>query len=167
MPRRTRKPLLSTLIIVGEGPVEKAFLSYLKELYSQNTGQKVKVDAADGGSPENIVRTTIGKTKHADYDRKFILMDSDIEVSAKVHAMARKAGIEIIQSEPHCLEGMLLNLLGQKVPATSQKCKDLLHPMLSGPATSKDSYKSLITKQLLDASSIPQINELIRIMKKE
>ena len=162
-----RKPLLSTLIIVGEGPVEKAFLSYLKELYAQNSGQKVKIDAADGGSPENIVKKTIGKTKHADYDRKFILMDSDIEISDKIRATARKANIEIIQSEPLCLEGMLLDLLGLKVPSTNQKCKDLLHPKLSGAATAKDSYKSLITKEILQSSSIEQIQDLIKIMKKE
>lgn len=163
---KKRKLLLSTLIIVGEGPVEKAFLSYLKELYAQNSGQKVKIDAADGGSPENIVKTTIGKTKHADYDRKFILMDSDIEINEKIHSTARKANIVIIQSEPYCLEGMLLKLLGLKTPLTSQRCKNIFHPMLNGPATGKDSYKSLITQELLDNTPIEQIQQLIKIMKK-
>ena len=46
MARKIKKALLSTVIIVGEGVHEKAFLSYLKELYSFNTGQKVKIDLA-------------------------------------------------------------------------------------------------------------------------
>lgn len=36
MARRTRRTLLSTLVILGEGACEKAFLSYLKDLYAKN-----------------------------------------------------------------------------------------------------------------------------------
>ena len=63
MAKKARRTLLSTLIIVGEGIHEKTFLSYLKSLYSANTNQKVKVDSADGGSPEDIVRTAVKKSK--------------------------------------------------------------------------------------------------------
>ena len=83
MAKKTRRTLLSTLIIVGEGIHEKAFLSYLKSLYSSNTNQKIKVDSADGGSPEDIVRTAVNKSKGIAYDRKFILMDSDIAIDEK------------------------------------------------------------------------------------
>jgi hypothetical protein len=104
MSRRIKKTLLSTLIIVGEGACEKAFLSHLKGLYSHNTEQKIKLESADGGSPEDIVRTAIKKTKHIDYDRKYILIDS------KTIAMAKKAKIIIILSKPLCLEGMILEV---------------------------------------------------------
>jgi len=165
MAKRIRKTLLSTLIIVGEGIHDKAFLSHLKSIYSSNTNQKVKVDSADGGSPEDIVRTTIKKSKGISYDRKFILMDSDIDVNKKTRKLAEENKITIILSEPLCLEGMLLNLLGVVVPDSSKKCKALLHPKLNGKPTDKKSYGKLITKELLESSKIEQIVLLLNILQ--
>ena len=165
MAKKTRRTLLSTLIIVGEGIQEKAFLSYLKGLYAVNTNQKVKVDSADGGSPEDIVRTAVKKSKGIAYDRKFILMDSDITIDEKTKKLAQKNNITLILSEPLCLEGMLLHLLGLKVPESSKKCKSLLHPKLDGKPTEKQSYEKLITKELLESSEIEQIVLLLKILQ--
>jgi len=165
MARRIKKTLLSTLIIVGEGACEKAFLSHLKVLYSHNTKQKIKLESADGGSPEDIVRTAVKKTKHIDYDRKFILMDSDIPIDAKTIAMVKKAKITIILSEPLCLEGMLLDMLGENVPDTSTKCKSKFHPKLDGNPAYKDSYKKLITSELLESTDIEQVKLLVSIIE--
>jgi len=50
--KRNRKVKLSSLIVVGEGPHDKAFINHMKDLYDNRTsGQKVKVESADGGSP--------------------------------------------------------------------------------------------------------------------
>ena len=165
MARRTKRTLLSTLVILGEGACEKAFLSYLKDLYAKNTGQKITLQSADGGSPEDIVKTAIKKSRDIAYDRKFILMDSDIAINDTTIALAKEASINIILSEPLCLEGMLLKLLGQKTPNSSQKCKSLLHPQLDGKATDKNSYKKLITVEILEQSSIEQIILPLNIIK--
>lgn len=165
MARKIKRTLLSTLVILGEGACEKAFLSYLKDLYAKNTGQKITLQSADGGSPEDIVKTAIKKSRDIAYDRKFILIDSDIEMTDRTIALARASNITIILSEPLCLEGMLLKLLGQKIPNSSQKCKSLLHPQLDGKATEKNSYKQLITVEILEQSSIEQIILLLNIIK--
>lgn len=165
MAKKQRRSLLSTLIIVGEGAHEKAFLSHLKSLYAANTGQKVKIDSADGGSPQDIVRTAVKKSRHIDYDRKFILMDSDIAVDDATIRMAKDNNITIILSEPLCLEGMLLDFLGLSVPATSKKCKSLLHPKLDGNPAEKSSYTSLINKGLLENSDKKQIILLLNILQ--
>lgn len=164
MAKRTRRTLLSTLIIVGEGIHEKAFLSHLKSLYSANTNQKVKVDSADGGSPEDIVRTAVKKSKGIAYDRKFILIDSDIEINDKTKKLAKDNNITLILSEPLCLEGMLLRLLNISVPDSSKKCKVLLHPKLDGKPTDRKSYENLITKEILENSKIEQIALIIKIL---
>ena len=164
MAKKSRRTLLSTLIIVGEGIHEKAFLSYLKSLYSANTNQKVKVDSADGGSPEDIVRTAVKKSKGIAYDRKFILMDSDITIDAKTRKLAKDNNITLILSEPLCLEGMLLKLLKINTPDSSKKCKALLHPKLDGKPTDKKSYEKLITKKLLESSDMEQITMLVKIL---
>ena len=165
MARKPKKSLLSTLIIVGEGAHEKAFLSHLKTLYSANTDQKVKIDSADGGSPQDIVRTALKKSRHIDYDRKFILMDSDIEVDDATIKMAEDNKITIILSEPLCLEGMLLDSLGFSVPDTAKKCKSLLHPKLDGNPADKSSYIRLINKDLLENSNKDQIILLLKILQ--
>jgi hypothetical protein len=165
MAKKQRRSRLSTLIIVSEGAHEKAFLSHLKSMYSANTGQKVKIDSADGGSPQDIVRTAIKKSKHIGYDRKFILMDSDIAIDDATKKLAKDNNIKIILSEPLCLEGMLLNLLGITVPDTSKKCKAILHPKLDGNAADKSSYIRLIDKKLLEASKIEQIVLLLQILE--
>ena len=165
MARKPKRSLLSTLIIVGEGAHEKAFLSHLKALYSANTDQKVKIDSADGGSPQDIVRTAVKKSRHIDYDRKFILMDSDIVVDDAAKKLAKDNNITIILSEPLCLEGMLLKLLGINAPDTSKKCKALLHPKLDGNPADKNSYVRLINKGLLEVSEIEQIVLLLKILE--
>jgi len=165
MARKPKRSLLSTLIIVGEGAHEKAFLSHLKALYSANTDQKVKIDSADGGSPQDIVRTAVKKSRHIDYDRKFILMDSDIVVDDAAKKLAKDNNITIILSEPLCLEGMLLKLLGINAPDTSKKCKALLHPKLDGNPADKNSYVRLINRGLLEVSEIEQIVLLLKILE--
>jgi len=165
MVRKLKRSLLSTLIIVGEGAHEKAFLSHLKALYSANTDQKVKIDSADGGSPQDIVRTAVKKSRHIDYDRKFILMDSDIVVDDATKKLAKDNNITIILSEPLCLEGMLLNLLGINAPDTSKKCKALLHPKLDGNPADKNSYIRIINKELLENTQLEQIILLLKIIR--
>ena len=165
MARNTRKSLLSTLIIIGEGAHEKAFLSHLKNLYASNTNQKVKIDSADGGSPQDIVRTAVKKSKHIAYDRKFILMDSDIPIDAATIKMANNNNITIILSEPLCLEGMLLDFLGLHVPNTSKKCKSILHPKLDGNPADRSSYARLIDKESLENSDKEQIVLLLKILQ--
>jgi len=55
MNRRQRKGTArrvqqSTLLVVGEGPHDKAFIEHMKSLYdSRDNGQKVTVKPGDGG----------------------------------------------------------------------------------------------------------------------
>jgi hypothetical protein len=152
-----RKVKLSSLIVVGEGPHDKAFINHLKDLYDhRNSGQKVKVESADGGSPRDILKSAL-KNKHADYDKKYVLMDSDVAVSQQDRDFARKNKIEIIQSTPWCLEGMLLDALGDRVPNGNEACKRKLHPMLAGAPTEKASYGNLFTKDFVDNSEKEQL----------
>lgn len=167
MARKIKKVVVSTLIIVGEGACEKAFLSHLKQLFSNNTNQKVKVDSADGGSPYDIVNTTVKKTKHIAYDKKYILMDSDIVIDEKTKKLAKDNNIHIIESIPLCLEGMLLDVLGQRIPSTPIQCKNILHPQLSGSPTDKDSYGALFTMNVLENSDVVSIKEIVAVMKNQ
>ena len=164
MAKKDRRVKLSSLIVVGEGPHDKAFICHLKDLYdNRNTGQKVKVESADGGSPKDILESVL-KNRHADYDKKYVLMDSDITLSQQDRDFARKHRIEIIQSTPWCLEGMLLDALGERVPNGNDACKCKLHPMLAGAPTDKNSYKILFPKEEVDASEKEQLVTLRELL---
>lgn len=66
------------------------------------------------GSPLAIVKSAL-KNKHADYDKRYVLMDSDIEIPQQCLAYAKKNKVTIILSTPVCLEGMLLEVLELRV----------------------------------------------------
>ena len=150
--------------MMDQGPHDKAFINYLKDLYdNRNTGQKVKVESADGGSPRDIIKSAL-KSKHADYDKKYVLMDSDVAVSQQERDFARKHRVEIIQSTPWCLEGMLLDALGERVPDGNDACKRRFHPMLTGAPTDKNSYKNLFPKEVVDGSNKVQLVTLRELL---
>ena len=160
-----RKVQLATLLVVGEGAHDKAFLNHLRDLFDgRETGQKVKVQSSDGGSPRDIIKAAI-KSRHAAYDRRVVFMDSDIPLSDKDTKYAQMHKIELILSEPLCLEGMLLEILSESIPNDCRACKRTLHPKLSGVPTKKESYAILFTKTLLGSCNKNQIKRLIEILK--
>jgi hypothetical protein len=164
MTKKNRRVKLSSLIVVGEGPHDKAFINHMKDIYDHRTSeQKVKVESADGGSPKDILRAVV-KNMHAEYDRKSVLMDSDIAISQQNRDFARKHQIEIIQSAPWCLEGMLLDAINKGVPDGNEACKRKLHPLLSGPPTKKASYKELFSKNIIDDSIKEQLIRLRKLL---
>lgn len=158
----------TTLIVVGEGAHDKAFLDHMKSIYdSRNSGQKIKIDSADGGSPHDVIKTIIKKTNHTDYDRKYILMDSDVAIPQQDLSNAKKNNIVILLSEPLCLEGMLLDILGQTTPPTAESCKRSLHPQLAGQPVYAESYVSLFPKLVLDSAKKQTIIDLRQVLSNQ
>jgi len=63
MRRKIKKVRQTTLLIVGEGAHDKAFLDHLKSLYDgRESGQRVKIESGDGGSPHDLIKNTIKKS---------------------------------------------------------------------------------------------------------
>lgn len=165
MKRRTRKIRQTTLLIVAEGAHDKAFLDHLKSLYDvRESGQRVKIESGDGGSPHDLIKSTIKKISHVDYDKVFIFMDSDVEIKASDRAVAARKDITLILSEPNCLEGYLLRLLGERVPDDSEECKSQLHRLLSGAPTESNSYSKLFHKEFIDNSNDSVLIKLREIL---
>ncbi len=165
MAKRQRKVKQTTLIVVGEGQHDKAFLNHMKGIYdSRETGQKVTIDFSSGGSPHDIIKSSVKKVAHISYDKKYILMDDDVTIRQQDRDLAKKQKIQILLSQPICLEGMLLDILQQTIPTTADKCKASLHPQLSGNPTDKESYSPLFDKPVLDTTdkaTIVQLRDLL------
>lgn len=161
------KKELKTILIMGEGEHEEDFLKHMKLIYDQRlSGKKVKIEYNGGGSPHDIVKYTVKQTQHREFDIVYILMDSDVEIGVKDLKVAKDKKFIILQSEPLCLEGMLLEVLKQTALPTSQACKDKLYPQLSGSPTVADSYSPLFDKPVLDKTSKATIVTLREILAK-
>ena len=148
--KKTRKVNLATLLVVGEGIHDRAFINHMKDCYDgRQTGQQIKVESSDGGSPRDILNSA-RKSKEIDYERRFVLMDDDVPITQQDYAYAKKHNIEIILSQPVCLEGMLLDILEIKPGSNGDACKAKLRPFLGGNPTLKSSYQKSFGKDILD-----------------
>ncbi|QTF06613.1 RloB domain-containing protein [Brenneria izadpanahii] len=158
-----RRSIRKTLLLVGEGYAEKAFLSHMKSLFSNGTF-KVSIVTAGGKGPEHVITHAISCKKCDGYDFVVVLLDTDLHWPPKYIQNALNAGINLIGSEP-CLEGLLLDILGQGKVNSNKGCKELLHPLLSGPCTERDSYAELFTLEVLNESRIKKIKFIIEVLQ--
>ncbi|WP_220269759.1 hypothetical protein [Marinobacter nauticus] len=98
------------------------------------------------------------------FDQRFFVLDSDIPISQQDHDKAKKHGYHIILWSPICLEGALLDVLGEKIgsdePAASLKKR--LHPLLDGHHTDSNAYQSRFPRAVLEKAT----NESVVAVKK-
>ncbi|WP_312586015.1 hypothetical protein [Atlantibacter sp.] len=142
----------NTRIIVGEGMSEYMFLLRLKSLfYSRGNNYIVTVEQAGGGDPKSVLRFL--EHYQGNFDKKFILIDSDRPVSVAVIKSAKRLGVQIIQSTPHCLEGMLLRTLNIKRGIIdTAAAKSFFYPNVCAGEALTDSWcEKNITKEMIQA----------------
>ena len=109
-----------SVLAVGEGDAEVAFLQHLKQCYiSRGCGSSLTVKQAFGKGARNVVLHAIRYSDGQDYDRCIALFDTDVDYTEEVRQMARRAKIVTIPSEP-CLEGFLLKCSGDD----RRRCSD-------------------------------------------
>lgn len=140
-----------TLLIVGEGDTEWAFLTYLKRVYCQGKNTvKVTVRNAHGKGPEHVFDYAKRCCRAADYDKVAVFMDTDIAWTKALLAQAEKLGIVLIGNTP-CVEGLFLTLLNKSVPGLSADCKTKIKPLLKkNNLLNPDDYGNWCTESLLD-----------------
>lgn len=156
-----------SLLIVTEGPIDKAFINHIKSIFCpRGSGMKVNVEAGSGGSPGNVITHAIRSFKTPDYSHRLILLDSDVPVNTGDRQRARYAGYTLIQWQPQCLEGALLQALGERVRdgESCQALKSRLHPSLCGAPTSANSYAQLFDESLLTTTDQPSLVQLRQAM---
>ncbi len=111
--RKTNK----TLLIVGEGDTEEAFLKHLKSLLvARDSGLSVAIKNAGGKGALYAINYTINQI--GDYDCRAALFDTDTDWNQDVAAKARQNHIETLDSEPQ-IEAVFLRVLGEKTQSKS------------------------------------------------
>lgn len=155
-----------TILIVGEGRHEEAFLNHLKQLYvPRGCGLSVTVKNARGKGALHVIKWTVGQIANADYDTVAALLDTDTGWDAKAKKLARRKRIHVLKSEP-CFEAMMLRMMGQPVIGDAHALKKQFAPFVKNDATLRDHYALHFGVECLNAGrgKEPTIDELLRLL---
>ncbi len=156
-----------TLLAVGEGKADAAFLKYLRGIYcSGRSGVKVTVRDASGKGPSNVIGTAIGALRISSYDKKLCLLDTDLEWTKENKSDAKRKKIELVGSTP-CLEGLLLQILGRAVPASSLDCKRQLKIITGKDMFEAEDYATNFPYAELQnlRADIAELDKLLRLFE--
>lgn len=157
-----------TLLIVGEGDAEEAFLKHVKHLYvSRGCGLMVTIKNAHGKGALHVIRWTVRQIDNAAYDSVAVLLDTDADWSAVVERLAHRRRIRILRSDP-CFEALMLRLLGQTPIGDARALKRQFAPFVNSDSTQRNHYAACFGTACLEAgrSREPTIDALLRIMGK-
>jgi hypothetical protein len=163
MPRKQHQ-VRKTLLIVGEGDSEEAFLKHLRDLYcSGGAGVAVTVRNAHGKGPENVIDHAARQARIYSYDAQAALLDTDIPWTDKLKKEARKANIDMIGSKP-CLEGLLLSILRKRPAEQCAGCKKAIQQLIGVDLTERQAYAKYFSKGVLDVARL-KVVELDLLLK--
>lgn len=146
-----------TLLIVGEGRHEEAFLNHLKQLYvPRGCGLSVTIKNARGKGALHVVKWTAGQAAIAKYDAVAALLDTDTDWDAKVERLAKSKKIHVLKSEP-CFEAMMLRLIGKTPAGNAHALKAQLAPYVNNDATQREHYAANFDPGCLQAGRAKEI----------
>lgn len=165
----------TTVLIVGEGAKDKAFLCHLKNIYvSREDDIAVKVEKGSGGSPACVVEKAIDVSNNKAYDRRIVIVDADIKLIIKSDLRKRmneKPPIRIIRIPP-CMEGLLLEILAppnfSRHKASSSFCKTAFASYIPvEKQTDEFAYSYLFPREKLDydRKRIKDLDIILRTMQ--
>lgn len=167
-----------SLLLFGEGKTEAVFLNHLKSIYGGSEKLRIKVSRGQGGSPDCVVNRMITtELKIASYDRCLLLLDNDLPIEGKTKKKIEKNEIKLVYSIPSCIEGLLLQILGELpkggVNSNSQTLKRHFRKQIDAKSDSDALRKlsknanSLFPKNVLDTAkeNCSSLNEIISFLE--
>ena len=154
-----------TLLIVGEGYSEVAFLNHVKQLFSKrDDGRAIKIKNAQGKGAKHVIDWSIRQTFNAQYDVVAVVFDTDTSCwNSKVKTEALKHSIHLLASEP-CFEAMLLRVLGKSDEGSAKKLKKRFSPFVNNDSTLSIHYEKIFTKKLLLETKEKSIQNLLKLI---
>lgn len=165
--KKRKRSIRKTLLAVGEGDTEVAFLKHIKGLYcSDGLGVSLSIRNAHGKGPENVINHTIQCQHLASYDKKLCLLDTDLPWSQEIIRSAEKYNINLVGSTP-CIEGLLLSILNQTISNLSNACKKKLQQFTKQDMTEVGHYQNYFSKEILEANrmKVDALDQLLTIIE--
>jgi hypothetical protein len=154
-----------TVLVVGEGDAEVAFLRHLRGLYARDSGVAFTIKNAFGKGALHVVDVAIAQSRNAEYDLRVVLLDTDTDWSDATASRARKAKVQVFKSEP-CFEAVLLAILGQYPSCQNAKAwKVALKSHAGRDAHDSRLYEKLFSSEVLQVrqAQVAVLADLIRL----
>lgn len=145
-----------TLLIVGEGEADIAFVRHVKRIYADSLGRAVQEHNAKGKGGRNVLETALRRANsNRDYDKVVLLLDTDTDWDDAARAKARRSRIgrrgrlDVIESDP-CLEAWLLKILGVETEGDTRHMKRVFRAQTGCVAHEPEWMLRLVTRDALD-----------------
>lgn len=154
-----------TLLIVGEGYHEEAFLNHVKQIYSpRGCGLAVTIKNARGKGAMHVVDWTIKQIANARFDVVAAMLDTDQDWSPTVEKRARKNKVLVLASDPS-FDAVMLRLLGVNAEGDARVLKKRLAPYLGHDPTQRKNYELHFGNERLEAgrATEPTIDALLKL----
>ncbi len=140
-----------TLLLVGEGYHEEAFLNHVKQLYApRGCGLSVTIKNAKGKGAKHVVEWTARQIVNAAYDTVAVMLDTDTDWSQALANQAKKKKIQVLASDP-CFDALMLRILGMQPVGDAKALKKQLAPYLGNNPTERQNYSEHFGKACLEA----------------
>lgn len=155
-----------TLLIVGEGYHEEAFLNHVKQLYApRGCGLSVTVKNARGKGAKHVIDWTIRQIANTAYDSVAAMLDTDTDWTAAVDKQAKTKKIRVLKSEP-CFDAVMLRLLGKNLVGDAKTLKKHLAPYVNDDPTMRQNYAAHFGSECLEAARAnePSIDVLLKLL---
>lgn len=166
MPRRRRTK--KTRLLYSEGAQDKAFLDYLKTVYSSEC-YNVDIKRGAGGNQIDLVNQAYKKGRP--YGEVFLKLDGDRDSAemAAADTLADELGVIILRSTP-AIEKLLLNILEPDKGISSwstKRMKGYLEKEYIPPVKRTDSraYADRFNKDVLEEARarLPELESILRL----
>lgn len=157
-----------TLLIVGEGYHEEAFLNHVKQLYApRGCGLSITIKNARGKGAKHVIEWTIRQAAIAKYDAVAAMLDTDTDWTPAVSKLAKARKIQVMASDP-CFDAVMLRLLGKAPAMNAGACKQQLAPYVNHDPVQRKNYEEHFGAARLETGreNEPTIDALLRLMGK-
>jgi len=171
-PRSTarQRTVKETLLVVGEGDAEVAFVRHLKQIYGDALGRSIQEINAHGKGGRHVLVTARRRANNRDHDKVVLLLDTDTDWSDDDRVKARKSRIgkrgklDVIESEP-CLEAWLLKILGVETEGDTRHMK-VVFKLRTGCEAHDPRWHGQLSREALDEARqrVPQLAALMNHM---
>lgn len=153
-----------TLLIVGEGYCEVAFLKHIRQFSGvRGLGVQITIRNAHGKGAAHVVDTAARLMANAGYDQVAVLLDTDTDWNETVASIARRKDIQVLASDP-CLEAVLLRALGQK-PKAKKYLKRQFQEHVGSEGVNPGDYQGHFSQEQLEQARHREavINALLQL----
>lgn len=154
-----------TVLIVGEGYAEEAFLKHLRGLYTSKTkGRSLTIRNARGAGAASVVAETVRIARRLPHSHLASLFSTDTDPRGNVAEEARKKKITPVGCDP-CIEAVLLRIHGDMAERDPVGHKAAFEERFELPAHDSRVYAQHFAQNRLDAArgNRPQLDVLLGI----